>query len=138
MSEGKGPLPGVFSLGCACLLSSRRAHCFLSVDSAIGWDRWWLGALGFGRDAELLAEVSVDLGEGVAVVLQILADNFAALADALAGIAEPGAALLDDVVGDGEVEDVAFAGDTFAVENVEFGFPEGCRDLILDDLDPGA
>src|ERR1019366_4614686 len=62
----------------------------------------------------------------------------AALADAFAAIAEPGAGLFDDIFGDAEVDQIAFAGGAFAVENVKLGLAEGRGDLVLDDLDAGA
>jgi hypothetical protein len=46
--------------------------------------------------------------------------------------------IFDDVVGDGQVEHVAFAADAFAIEDVELGFAEGRGYLVLDDLDLGA
>ena len=63
------------------------------------------------------------------VVLEELAGVFAALADALAFIAEPGAALFDDVVGDAEIDQVAFLRDAFAVKDVELGFAERATPL---------
>jgi len=67
-----------------------------------------------------------------------LAQEFAcvvlALADALAAVAVPGAALFDHVAGRAEVEDLAFARRAFAVEDVELGRLERRRDLVLDDL----
>ena len=37
-----------------------------------------------------------------------------------------------------EVEQIAFARDAFAVDDVEFGFAERRRDLVLHDFDLGA
>ena len=74
----------------------------------------------------------------IPVVLEKAADVFAALADALAGIAVPCAGLLHDIVDYGEIEHIAFARDAFSVEDVELGFAEGRGNLVLDDLDLGA
>ena len=65
-------------------------------------------------------------------------DVLAALAEALAVVGEPGAALLDDPVLDAEVEQVAFARDALAVHDVELGLAERRRHLVLDDLDARA
>src|SRR5262249_8088977 len=37
----------------------------------------------------------------------------------------------------GQLDDLAFAGNTLAVHDLEFGFTEGRRDLVLHHLDPG-
>src|SRR5471032_2316989 len=70
--------------------------------------------------------------------LEIVARVLAALADALAAVAEPGAALLDDVVLHRQIEQVAFARDALAVEDVELHLAEGRRDLVLHHLDAGG
>jgi hypothetical protein len=103
-----------------------------------GWNRWRFNGFGGGADAQLLPDLRVELGEDVRVILEEATDVFAALADALAIVAVPGAGFLDDVVQDCEIEHVAFAGDALAVEDVELGFAKGSGDLVLDDLDLGA
>ena len=57
------------------------------------------------------------------------------LADAQVAVAEPGAALLDHLVLDPQVDELAGAGDPLAVVDVELGAPERRGDLVLDDLD---
>jgi hypothetical protein len=59
------------------------------------------------------------------------------LADAFTVIAVPGTRLLDDLVVGAQIQDLAFARGAFSVQNVEVGFPERRRDLVLDDLDLG-
>ena len=71
------------------------------------------------------------------MLAQVLADVVLALADALAVVAVPGAALLHDVGRGPEVDDLAFARDALAVEDVEFSGAERRRHLVLDDLDLG-
>src|SRR5271170_1783857 len=89
-----------------------RSNRLLGYDRAVGWDGWnrW-GFNGFGgrADAQLLPDLRVELGKNVGVILEEAADVFAALADAFAVIAVPGAGLLHDVVQHGQIEDVAFA-----------------------------
>src|SRR5579863_5251491 len=113
-----------------------------AADGFLGFRRAGGGNFGdfcLGRaDVEALAELQVYFGEDVAVFLEESAGVFAALTDALAVVAVPGARFLDDIVGNGQVEDVAFAADAFAVENVELGFAEWCGHFVLDDLDFGA
>src|SRR5262245_9242831 len=70
----------------------------------------------------------------IRVVLEELFCVIPALAEPLALEREPCAALFDDVLVDGEIKQVAFARNALAVHDVEFGFPEGRRDLVLDDL----
>ena len=70
----------------------------------------------------------------VRVVLEELLGVLAPLAEPLAAVGEPRAALLDDPLVDGEVEQVARARDALAVHDVELGFAERRRDLVLDDL----
>ena len=58
----------------------------------------------------------------------------APLPDALAGVAEPRAALLDDAELAREIEDVARAADALPVEDVEFDLAERRRHLVLHHL----
>ena len=67
-----------------------------------------------------------------------LAYVLASLADALALVRVPGAAFVDDIAGDAEIEEIAFLGDSLSVENVELCLTERCGHLVLDDLDAGA
>src|SRR5262249_7455309 len=91
-----------------------------------------------GFQAELRANGAVDFGRHVLVLLQERARGFAALPEALAGEAVPRSRLFDDTVFCTEVQKVAFSRDTFAIEDVDFGFTERRRDFVLHDLDPGA
>ena len=74
----------------------------------------------------------------VDVFLQETLDVLAALAEALPAVGEPRPALLDDLVLDGNVDEVALAGHPLAVHDVELGLAEGRRHLVLHDLDAGA
>ena len=62
-------------------------------------------------DPELLEELALDLLQDLGVLAEERLRLLAALADPLAAEAEPGAALLDDVLVRGEVEEVALAAD---------------------------
>ena len=95
------------------------------------------GATSLIRPSALRSSVST-LAADVGIVLQELAGVLAALADALALVAVPGAALLDDVLRHAEIDQIAFFRDAFAVDDVELGFAERRRHLVLDDLHLGA
>ena len=86
----------------------------------IGWDRQF---------PFFFAEGGFEFGADVFVFFQENAGVFAALAHTFAGVADPSAGLFENTFVHAEVDEVAFAGDTFAVENVEFGFAEWCGDL---------
>src|SRR5664280_1126045 len=88
--------------------------------------------------AERLAHVGLDLHGDVLVFLQKLLGVLAALADAFALIAEPRTRLLHQASSDRQVEQVAFARDTFAIHHVELGFAERRGGLVLHDFYPGA
>src|SRR6266403_3353450 len=62
----------------------------------------------------------------------------AARSDPLAADLEPGAALLDQVALDGQVEQLVRPGDAHAVQDVELGLPERRGHLVLHHLHPGA
>src|SRR5450755_3585929 len=90
------------------------------------------------NQAQGLAYFDIELGQSILVVFQELASIFAALADALALVAIPGAGFLDDVVVRCQIEQVAFARNAFPVENVELGFAERCRNFVLHHFYPSA
>ena len=105
---------------------------------AMGWSAGGAGscagaAVGRG-DAQLLTERTFQLLADVFVFLQEDAGVFAALAHAFAAEADPCAGFLEDALIDAEVDEVAFAGDAFAVEDVEFGFAERRGHLVLYDF----
>src|SRR3954463_14423124 len=105
--------------------------CRLSLDSLDGGDF-------LVEQAQLAADLLFDRLERGRVVLEELLDVLAPLAETLARVGEPRAALLDDLPIDGEIEQVAFLRDPLAVHHVELGLAERRRDLVLDDLDAGA
>src|SRR5687767_13211239 len=97
-------------------------HCAL--------DRHW-----FRRpEAELGADANLDRLENDRVVFEELLDVLAPLAEAIATVGEPGAALFDDLPFDRQVEQVPLLRDPLAVHDVELRFAERRRDLVLDDL----
>src|SRR5512134_174608 len=63
---------------------------------------------------------------------------FPSLADALALQGVPRSALLDHPELRADVQEIPFARDPFAVEDVELRLPEGGGELVLDDLDARA
>src|SRR5688572_11940403 len=98
--------------------------CSLSVDR--DWSRR------FTCDAENAADLGLDLTRDVGVLFQVLARVVLALADAVLAVGVPRARFLDDAVEDAQLDDLAFARNAFAVEDVEFGVAERRRDLVLD------
>src|SRR5713101_4240760 len=83
---------------------------------------------------QLLAKSGFQLVANVRVFLEEDAGVLAALAHALPGKAEPSPAFFYDALIHTEVDEVAFAGDTFAVKDVEFGFAEGSGNLVFHDF----
>ncbi len=70
------------------------------------------------------------------MLAQELARVVLALADLLALVGVPRARFFDDLVIDAELDDLAFARNAFAVENVEQRFAKRRRHLVLHHLDP--
>src|SRR5207237_9779666 len=88
-------------------------------------------------DAEFLVQARLDVLEDSGVQLEEVPRVFASLPDPLAAVAEPGAALLDEIVLDGEVEEVAVPRDPLPVEDVELHSAAGGRDLVLHHMHAG-
>src|SRR4029077_18215913 len=82
-----------------------------------------VGILG-RRDLHLFAQRDFEFVADVLVFAEEQASVFAALAHALGVIADPGAALFEQALVDAQVDEVAFARNAFAVDDVEFGFAE--------------
>src|SRR5262249_19858727 len=89
-------------------------------------------------DAEVLEHLALDRVRDVRMRVQELLGILATLADSLAAEGEPGAALLDDVVLRGEVDEVALPGEAGSVHDVELDLAERWGELVLHDLDPRA
>src|SRR5439155_4882612 len=85
-------------------------------------------------DAELLADLRLDLGGELGVFLEEVAGVVLALADAVLLVLVPGAGLVDHAAVDPQLEDLAFERYPFTVENIEEGLAERRRDLVLHDL----
>src|SRR5258708_1911953 len=90
------------------------------------------------REFEFFAQGVFELVANVLVFLEEGASVLAALAHALAGVAEPRAAFLATAFCGAEIEEIAFAGNAFAVKDVEFSFAEGRSDFVLHDFGAGA
>src|SRR5689334_16110411 len=97
----------------------------------------WSGWFGL-HEPKQPPQLAIKLRARVGVVFQELAGVLAALPDPLTFITKPRTALFHEVLCDAEVDQVAFFGDPFPVDDVEFGLAEGRRDLILDHLHLGA
>src|SRR5256712_1701792 len=93
---------------------------------------------GFARHPQLAANPFLNRLIDVGVLLRDLVGARAPLAEPFAAVREPRARLFDDAFDDGQIEQVTGPRDAFAVHDVELGFAEGRRDLVLHDLDAGA
>src|SRR5439155_22356126 len=93
------------------------------------------GSFAFANQSELAPDALLDDACDVRILLEELLRVFAPLTEPLTAVGEPGAALLDDALVDGEIEQIAGARDPFAVHDVEFRFPERWGDFVLHDLD---
>src|SRR5712692_3711634 len=90
--------------------------------------------LDLASHAQLTADAVVDRLVDFGVLLQELLGVLPALAEPLASVREPRAALFDDALLDAQIQQVACSGDAFAVHHVELGLAEGRRDLVLHHL----
>src|SRR4029077_16108757 len=77
--------------------------------------------------AQSLTQFGIDRTADVGIVLQELACVLASLADPVALEAEPGTALLHDVLGYSQIQQVAFLGNAFTIDDVELGLVEWRR-----------
>src|SRR5260370_31447988 len=96
----------------------------------------WLGRS--CNQSQRLAHFGVELRHGVFVVFEELAGVLTALANALALIAEPRPRFFENVVVHRDIQQVAFARNAFAIENVELGFAERRRHFVLHYFYPRA
>src|SRR5882762_4817176 len=85
-------------------------------------------------DFEFLAQGGFELFADVLVLLQEDTGVFAALAHARAAEADPRAALFQHALFNTQIDQVAFARDAFAVDDIEFGFAERRSDFVLHHL----
>ena len=130
------PTPGIAGVGPSLQLFLT-LHNFLRLLRTILRSRRNLNIVR-SLDPQLLTQFRIDARERVLVLLQVAANIFTALPNALALVAVSRARLVDDIVQNREVQHIAFARDSLAVKNVELGIAEWRRHFILDDLDLGA
>src|SRR5713226_3242055 len=90
--------------------------------------------LRFPRHPELAPHPLFDRLVDLRILLEELLGVLAPLAEALAAVGEPGAALLDNPLVDREVEQIAGLRDAFTVHDVELGFAERGRHFVFDNL----
>src|ERR1043166_8157673 len=91
------------------------------------------GQLG-AADAECPPDLPFDLGEEIGVFADEDLRVLASLAEAHVAVREPGARLLDDLVVEADVDQLAGLRDALAVADVDLRLPERCGALVLDDL----
>src|SRR5450759_976685 len=84
--------------------------------------------------AEDFADLAFDFGHEVGVVGEELLGIFTPLADADGPVREPRARLLDDLVLDPDVDQLAGLGDALAVTYIELRLAERCGAFVLDDF----
>src|SRR5271170_3941199 len=113
------------------LLSSAGGGRLGAVDGR--WPGSWRSVIG-PRQAERLAQLAIELGAHVGVVLQELPGVLAPLADPLTLVAVPGTTLLDQVLRRAEIKQVAFLGSPFSVDDVELSLAEWRGDFVLHNL----
>src|SRR5437867_12803658 len=120
----------------ACRRPPLKLPPFVAV---IGTSGGCLGS-GDGRDCQAhnFSQREFDPAAIIGIVFQELTRVFTALTETFALEREPRAALFDDILIDGKVEQVALARYAFSVQDVEFGFTERRSDLVLDDFDFGS
>src|SRR5205807_5777951 len=108
-------------------------NCAVGLGGArfAAFDHGQLGA----ADAEGPANFPFDFGAEVGVLLDEQFGVFASLAEAHVAVGEPGAGLLDDLVLDTDVDELAGLGDPLAVADVELRLAERRGALVLDHLD---
>src|SRR5829696_5500878 len=95
-----------------------------------------IGRLDRPEQPELLVDLVEDTLADLVVLLEELLGVLPALPEAFVAVCEPGAALLDHIVLDADVEQASLAGDPLSVHHVELDRLEGWGDLVLYDLDP--
>src|SRR3989304_2971357 len=79
-------------------------------------------------------ELFLDVVENGRVFVQESLRVFAPLTDPVSPVGVPGTALFDHLVNHPQIEEARRAGDAPAEDDVEFGFAEGGRDLVLHHL----
>src|SRR5208337_2606094 len=93
-----------------------------------------IGAEARGVSAPVLNDLGGDLVGQFGVVAEVLLGILPSLAQPEVAVVEPRTRLLDELVGDGQIEDVSFAGDPTGVHHIKLADPEGRCDLVLDNL----
>src|SRR3974390_282213 len=137
-SEGPGLWPGPASLGYSFALLPPGWPLGRRRRSRFGIGHRLLRLFGHRRQPQRLADFGLQLLADIRVVLEELLGVFAALANAVALVAEPRTRLLHQVHVHRQVDEVAFMRDAFPVYDVELGLAEGRGGLVLHDLDLGA
>src|SRR5438445_10913807 len=100
-----------------CALAIRLTRCRLS-------DR--------RSQSQFFPDLGLKLGIHFFVIFQELARTLTALADALTLVAEPGDGFFQQIVIDGQIEEVAFFGNAFAIHNAKFNYAKWSDNLVLD------
>src|SRR5882724_1230220 len=77
----------------------------------------------------------LDAFENLRLLLQRRLGILASLSQAIALIGKPRTTLVDDVLCDGQIQNIAFARDAFAIHDVKLALTERRRHFIFRDLD---
>src|SRR5690349_8776324 len=86
------------------------------------------------RDTHLLTQGTLDLVADVNMLLEEQAGIITPLSQALTAKRDPGAGFFEYALIHAQIDEVAFARNAFAVEDVEFGFAERCGNFVLHDF----
>ena len=88
--------------------------------------------------SEDFADFGLDFVAEFLIVSEKLLDGFTALGEFGVAVAEPGAALLDDVILHAQIDYLSDVGNSLTEYYVELGLLERRSHLVLHDFDPGA
>src|SRR5690606_24155470 len=124
-------------------IAARRTAVGLSstaMGSEVGVSQIFYYRIGLGAwryHEQLVTNLLLDFLADLGVLLEILGRIGLALADLVALVGIPGARLLDQALLHAEIDDLAVAVDTFAIEDLEFSLTERWCHLVLHHLDAG-
>ncbi len=80
----------------------------------------------------------LDLIHDFRMLAQVCFRIFASLADLVAAVCEPCAALLDDADGSCQIQNVSFFGDSFSEHDIKFCLAERRSYFVFHDFDSGT
>ena len=97
-----------------------------------------IGERTVGIQPVMLPDLAVDLRQYLRMSQQVVLGILSALADLVAFVVVPRAALVDDIHLGRQIQHIAHVRDPLAEHDVELRLFKRRRDLVLHDADPGA